>query len=445
MCVSSKRVLPTQRTSIREQAQTYLSRLCGGRLEEFQLYLPYSSTGRCENAVLIYLFETGLGPSVWFRLDRLSLRNVGYHFALERVVTSCKSLRFLHLDAWYQGYRPIPIGYILQEFPHLLSLDLRYGPNDTALRQSHPWPKLYPYAHGLELQPAAAFEAALECMTAKLADNPDEDSWIRNCWLKRSEGGEKEPWCCGLRHLSIETEHTVDMTAAELHPLLAELRLHGDVDGSTIPDISMLKYLRRLSISDTVVEMTQANSGSLVSLPLLEELDIGPRCTGHMVRNILDHLDVPRLQAVRISSCTGSSIDASTWAGLLRRSPDVTDVKIDSWDAPFDPSVLVCLHKLRKLRLVRCTLATTTISALAAFCPALELLDVSYSTPVTSSPLLRAVQAKKGQITELGIEGCTDLEKAAVEWCKKNVRTVRWTGWRDRSEGRAWGLSRPAN
>ena len=80
------------------------------------------------------------------------------------------------------------------------------------------------------------------------------------------------------------------------------------------------------------------------------------------------------------------------------------------------------------------------IDQAAIHLPALRYLDVSDCANIKSGPLLRLVKAKNGQLEELGIEGCRDLQKEAVDWLKANVKVVRWTGWRDKNEVRGWNI-----
>ena len=104
-------------------------------------------------------------------------------------------------------------------------------------------------------------------------------------------------------------------------------------------------------------------------------------------------------------------------------------------------SLLPDLLHVKHLSIARATLPEKLLEQASSHLKNLETLDISGSSSISSGPLLRLVQARKGQIRELGIEGCTDLTAEAVDWLKKAVPKLRWTGWADRNERRAF---RPA-
>ena len=175
------------------------------------------------------------------------------------------------------------------------------------------------------------------------------------------------------------------------------------------------------------------------SLPSLEELHILENCSSATVRSIINDIHAPRLRSFSLCTALKGGGD-QLWLEFCKRVPCLQELTLTRVEVPKLAESLQYLPGLVSLKVPQVHLAASFLDSVAQCVPKLTKLDVSHSTPIASGPLLRLIHSKNGEIDELGIEGCRDLQKEAVDWIKANVRTVKWTGWGDKSEPRGWNI-----
>lgn len=123
---------------------------------------------------------------------------------------------------------------------------------------------------------------------------------------------------------------------------------------------------------------------------------------------------------------------------FFRRHPNIEELSMNKAVPDDFLDLLPHLVNLKRLSVSYATLPEKFLEQAATHLTALESLDVSRSTNITSGPLLRLVKARDGQMKELGIEGCKDLIVEAVDWLRKTVPLLKWSGWKDKDEARAF-------
>lgn len=163
----------------------------------------------------------------------------------------------------------------------------------------------------------------------------------------------------------------------------------------------------------------------------------------------LGRLKAPKLRSLTIKNF-GASLSTPSrlhvrerraWLDFCERHPQLEELVITKTAILELEQSIQCLPNLQKLLLSAVDLPAGVLkSATSPALPALRQLSVSNCSNITSGNLLRLVQSKNGKLEYLNIDGCTELQREAVDWLKNNVKEVKWSGWRDKNERRPFTL-----
>ena len=196
-----------------------------------------------------------------------------------------------------------------------------------------------------------------------------------------------------------------------------------------------LVHLTYLSISRSTFELPSEAD----YLPRLEELHIRHHCSVQTVHTILRYLNGRKLRVLRLESrFNGRGNDL--WLDFCKRAPLLQELIIKDVEVTQLVGSLPFFPNLSSLMANHINLPSSFLDAATVCIPRLTKLEISGSTNISSGPLVRLIQSKKGQLVDLDITGCRDLQKEAVDWIKANVARVQWTGWRDRNEPKGWSF-----
>lgn len=247
-----------------------------------------------------------------------------------------------------------------------------------------------------------------------------------------------------LFHVQLDSRRATETTLNQL-PKVAHLSISSQNPDSSVraPAWSSLCDVRTLHLSGNVHLLP---FGRLISanlhFPLLERLsmlNIVPLAASLMRRVLESQSITPSLRSLHIDALPTNAQD---WTAMFRAKTLLQDVRISSsnlktWELN---GFVQWMSNVTTLHIRQCDISQSFLESARKHLTQLTSLDVSYCTNITSSPLLQLIQARQGKITFLGIEGCYDLQKEAVDWCKANVATVKWSGWRDKNEGKKYGF-----
>jgi len=140
--------------------------------------------------------------------------------------------------------------------------------------------------------------------------------------------------------------------------------------------------------------------------------------------------------------------EKGTWLRFCREHGEtLEEIIINKTSIPHSELLesLSYLSNLRKLSLSSIELPPNFLKAATSpHLPLLQHFAVSYCSNITSGDLVRLVQSKNqqepNQMKVLEIEGCTDLQKEVVDWCRKVIPKVGWVGWGNKNETRNFGF-----
>ena len=247
--------------------------------------------------------------------------------------------------------------------------------------------------------------------------------------------------------LSMQLGHRAGpFTTLEMLPDIANLTIsvHNANNLIHATDWSTLTQLRTLHLNGNVDLLpTDAANDESTPFPPLEKLtmsNITSATTILLLRILRSQSRTPSLRFLRLDALPPRL--SQGWPAMRATTASLQDVRISASDLKTWPSdrFVQWMSNVTTLHLRQCDISQSFLESARKHLTQLTSLDVSYCTNITSSPLLQLIQARQGKITFLGIEGCYDLQKEAVDWCKANVATVKWSGWRDKNEGKKYGF-----
>lgn len=174
---------------------------------------------------------------------------------------------------------------------------------------------------------------------------------------------------------------------------------------------------------------------SAMSFDKLTELRIYGGCVRRDVQALIERWKIPNL---RILTLQTPLTNPAAMVRFAERTPLIRELYISQVDIPTLSLTMRHLPQIQRFQISRSHLPSDLFLTLSTYNTAIEYLDVSQSANVQSGPLLRLVHGLLGKITYLNIDGCRELEKEAVDWIKGSVKTVVWSGWRDKNEPKPW-------
>lgn len=194
--------------------------------------------------------------------------------------------------------------------------------------------------------------------------------------------------------------------------------------------------LRSLTIGQCEVSR-EANVAVPDTLPLLENLEILPKCPPSLWVPLVTQIRAPILRNLRLEapSAHAARLNWRSWHELY---PMVEELRLHLIGVSDIVEATLQFKNLRTLQISSSSIPPDFLDRAEDAWPHLVSLDVSNACDVTSSQVMRFVKAKIGQIEELNVDGCVKLHKEAVDWLRSVVPRVRFTGWQDRSEVRIW-------
>lgn len=155
----------------------------------------------------------------------------------------------------------------------------------------------------------------------------------------------------------------------------------------------------------------------------------------------LRHLTIKNFGAVLPVTPSMHNKEKRAWMNFCENHPNLEELVLPKTTIVDLTESLPYLPNLQKLLLSTVDLSSSFLkSATSPSLPHLKQITVSHCSNITSGDLLRLVQSKNGNIDYLDIEGCTDLQKEAVDWLKANVKQVKWSGWGNKNEKRSFGF-----
>lgn len=392
--ISSKRFLTQKPLS---KLLAYKQRLRGAPLKSLLIAFPPTSDlpGTTAIEARSWHIKHILSQGILSGLESISLAGLDSAEALKLLRKCSDTLRYLrHHSPLLASASPELFINICSANLIALDVDKAVLPESISLSN---WPPM--------LEPSNS--PMLPAQSAQAAESQDP------------EGPQKS-----LRYLSVSSRFAIDNVATQR---LQHLKLSHC--STTFPD--GLPLLRTLDIEDSGLMLPNYD------FPLLEELSLH-RLSAQEAARIMFQLQTPKLQKF---SLVGPVPDAPTgviWHNFVSQAPLVTELRLDKSAIPKLSETLPLLSKLHTLQASSMPLSADFLIEATSHLTSLVKLDVSNSDSIKGGDLCRLVKAREGKLQELNIDGCTSLERAAVDWLKKNVKKVVFSGWRDKNDIKGW-------
>lgn len=164
----------------------------------------------------------------------------------------------------------------------------------------------------------------------------------------------------------------------------------------------------------------------------------------------LCRLTAPKLRHLTMQNCGHvmdfypdvHPIEEAAWQKFCQNHEQLEELHLHKTTVLDLAMTLDYLPKLRVLNVSMAELSPVFLQgATSPALPDLERLSISRCSNIRSGDLLRLVKSKNGNLKYLDIDGCTDLQKEAVDWLKANVAQVKWSGWRDKNEKKSFSFN----
>lgn len=371
---------------------------------------------------LAKLAQTLVDSGMLERLQSLRLSGPGSHAVLAQLLDACAaSVREVGYFPWNRsGNAPalqaLAFSHLRTQYPQLKTLIIDCSPGTS-------WPSKLMYERESRIAQSKPSRPPPDTSRQRLRHLRlvDIDPYGMRALLEG--GGEDKQPLAGLYSLdALQTRH---LSLAYPLPHLRTL---------CISQANIFQWEQRSSQDDRPPE--EYRLGRLESL----EVRVRPGADGIAFERLLDSVtSFASLKSViffgRLPYPPGGGSE-TLLTDFVQRHPSIETLHLDHGIVPDISQALQYLGRLRWLSATSMQLSTDFLEQAQEHLVKIETLDVSASTGITSGPLLRLVKGRNGQLKELGIEGCRDLTVEAVNWLRKAVPVLKWTGWADKNDAR---------